>query len=58
MLVNIVPRNYINFILKRGKQDGRIEKEDGSYIWFESSRTHAHTLTRLLVPVIPIHVER
>lgn len=51
MLVNIVPRNYINFILKRGKQDGRIEKEDDRISWIlhlvrviTHARTHAHSI--------------
>lgn len=51
MLVNIVPRNYINFILKRGKQDGRIEKEDGRISWILHLIrviTHARTHTRSL----------
>lgn len=48
MLVNIVPRNYINFILKRGKQDGRIEKEDGRISWILHLVHHARTHTRSL----------
>lgn len=57
MLVNIVPRNYINFILKRGKQDGRIEKEDGRISWIlhlvrviTHARTHAHSIISPLFP--------